>query len=326
LPFRALLALAGFLLALLPAPPAAAQAPATNFGLLGSTPKKVADGVLGLMGFLVVPDSAASTIQINRSSREGDTGFFMTQLGTGFTVSESAPLYLEGYLAYSRYDPRFVFTEGQQRNILPTRWNSFAATIGIGWDVPLTENLVLRPMVNGNLGHVESDLSLATRLIQYLYDVNLSFLRRGQLSSYGYGGSLVLDYSHYREAYEVDVELRYTQLQIEGIPGSSSVAVRGTAQPITLGLWSRLRLPTSWEMFSRPLRTVFEVSHAQFLGDQATALGFNWITKIGAGLEADVGRYEFGALGLYLQRVRIMGRAVVGPNVSGFSVGLGFSF
>ncbi len=318
------LVLAGFLL-LLTAPPAKAQEPA-NFGILGSTPKKVANGVLGLMGFLVVPDTAASTIQINRSGREGDTGFFMTQLGTGFAVSESVPLYLEGYLAYSRFDPHFVFTEGQQRNILPTRWNSVASTIGLGWDVRLTDSLVVRPMFNGNLGHVESDLSLATRLIQHLYDVNLSFLRRGQLNSYGYGGSLVLDYAHYREAYEMDVELRYTQLQIESIAGTSSRAVRGAAQPITLGLWSRLRLPTRWEMFGRPVRTAFELSHAQFLGDQEKALGFGWMTKLGAGLEADIGRHEFGALGLYLQRVRIVGRAVVGPNVSGFSFGLGFSF
>ena len=58
----------------------------------GARVRKAADGMLGLMGFLVVPDMAASSIQVNRSSKEGDTGLSLTQLGSGFTVDPSFPL------------------------------------------------------------------------------------------------------------------------------------------------------------------------------------------------------------------------------------------
>lgn len=318
------LLLAGLLALLLPRP-AAAQDPLPDFAILGPRIQNATNGVLGLMGFLVVPDMAASSIQINRSGKEGDVGFSLTQIGSGFTVAPSFPLYLEGFLGFSRYDPRFVLSEGAQQSVLPVRWNALSLSGGIGWDFPLTEHLVLRPMVNLSLGHVESDVSLLARLLEYKFDLKLDFLKRGQLNSYGYGGSLVLDYGLYRERYEIDVELRYTHMLLESFGGSSRAA-QGQAQPKTVGLWSRLRVPTGYEAFSRPLRVAFEFSHSWFLGEEAKALGFEQMTKVGGGLEVDIGRYEIGGLGLYAQRLRLMGRAVFGPNVRGFSVGLGVSF
>ena len=136
----------------------------------------------------------------------------------------------------------------------------------------------------------------------------------------------MLDYGIYREAYELDVELRYTQLLLQNFPGRYDNVVHGQARPQTLGLWSRFRLPTPYEVFSRPLRTVLEVSHSRFFGDGARGIGFDYMTKVGGGLEVDIGRYEIGGLGLYAQRVRVMGSVVTGPNVKGFSVGLGVSF
>jgi len=322
---RRLAVLAGLLLALLPALPAAAQETRALTVLDGSRIKKLTDGMLGIMGFMVVPDMAASSLQVNRSSKEGDTGLSLTQIGSGFTVDPSFPLYLEGFLGFSRYDPRFVFSNGQEATRLPVRWNSLTASGGIGWDFPLTENLVLRPLVNISLGHIESDVSLLGRYLNQKYDVNVRFLSAGRLNNYGYGGSLVLDYSLYREKYEVDIELRYTQMLLQNFAGTS-LAVRGSAVPQTLGLWSRFRFPTPYEVFTRPLRTVVEFSHSEFFGSEARALGFETTTKLGGGLEVDIGRYELGGLGLYAQRVRLMGHSVFGPNVRGFSVGLGVSF
>ena len=233
----------------------------------GARVRKAADGMLGLMGFLVVPDMAANSIQVNRSSKEGDTGLSLTQLGSGFTVDPSFPLYMEGFLGYSRVDPRFVFSDGQTQTRLPVRWNSVAASGGLGWDFPLTEHIVLRPIVSISLGHTESDVSLFARYLNLKYDVNLRFLKGGQLNNYGYGGALVLDYSLAREHYEVDIELRYSQMLLQTF--ASSAAVQGQSVPKTVGLWTRFRFPTSYEVFSRPLRTVVELSHWEFFGSEA---------------------------------------------------------
>jgi hypothetical protein len=72
----------------------------------GERIQKVANGVLGLMGYSVVPDLTSSTLAID-SAGTGNPQLTMSQLAGGFTISRSTPLYLEGGIAYSRYDPTF---------------------------------------------------------------------------------------------------------------------------------------------------------------------------------------------------------------------------
>jgi len=119
--------------------------------------------------------------------------------------------------------------------------------------------------------------------------------------------------------------LRGTHLHLETF-GDTSAAVRGNTEALTVSLWGRLRWPTGLEAFSRPVRWVAEGQHSQFLGGQRTALGFDYLTKLGGGLELDMSRLEIGAFDLYAQRVRLVGRYVFGNNVSGFSIGIGVSF
>ena len=117
--------------------------------------KKIADGALTIMSFTVLPDLTTSSLSIQKASSD-DPGIWQTTFGGKFTVSESFPLYLEGSLGYSHYDPDFVASSGEQEQDIPVKWNSFSATGGVGWDFPLTANkeLKLRPIFNFTLGHV----------------------------------------------------------------------------------------------------------------------------------------------------------------------------
>ena len=90
----------------------------------------------------------------------------MAQLGGGFTVSKSFPLYLEGNVAFSRYDPTFIATNGTEEREIPAEWNTLTGTVGVGWDFPLARELVLRPIANFTLGRMTSDVSAATRIIE----------------------------------------------------------------------------------------------------------------------------------------------------------------
>lgn len=294
-------------------------------GIVGTTPRGVSQGVLGLLSYSVVPDGTASAVQISRSGADDDIGVTLGQLGAGFTVDESFPLYLEGYLGYARYDPRFVFSNGEEQRRLPARWDQVAVTVGVGWDFRLARNLYLRPILNAALAHVTSDAALFGSLAEFRTERDLAFLDRGRLNAWGLGGSLVLAWYDHMPAREIDVELRGTHLHLSTFAGTSA-AVRGTTEALTVSLWARLRWPTGIEAFGRPVRWVLDGQHSHFLGDQRAALGFEYLTKVGGGLELDVGGLEIGALGLYAQRVRLVGRYVFGENVSGFSVGLGLSF
>jgi hypothetical protein len=292
-------------------------------GIPGFSLQQTANGVLGLLGYNVVPDVTASSLTISRGGQE-DTGLQTTQFGLGFTVDQDFPLYLEGFLGYSRYDPRFVFSEGEKKSILPTRWNNVSGTVGVGWDFPIIEGLVFRPILNGALGHVESDVSLIGRLLEMKFDRELAFLQRGRMNAYGLGGSLMLDLNIQRPKYEVDLELRYTDIRLSTY-GNTSSLVRGESEAKTFNIWGRVRWPMDVEMFGRPLRWVVDFSHSRFLGDQV-AIGFDHLTKVGGGIEMNVGRYELGVWDFNMQTIRIVARYLFGQNVSGASVGLAVSF
>ena len=75
------------------------------------------------------------------------------------------------------------------------------------------------------------------------------------------------------------------------------------------------------------MRWVLDGSATYYAGDQEQVMGFTWSVKVGAGIEFDLGRYEIGAMGLSMSRVRFIGRYFIGDrNVTGASFGIGVSF
>lgn len=288
--------------------------------ITGPDVQRRANAVLALLSFTVTPDLSASTLGI-RNGATGNPSLNMTQFGGGFTISPSFPLYLEGALGGSRYDPTFVTSDGQTSRALPTRWTNVAATGGIGWDFPLNaqKDLVIRPIFNVSLGEVLSDASAAQFLVNRRTDRNIDFIRNGSLSAYGLGGSLMLGWYPRKEPYEFDLELRFTDIYLQSF-GSSS-AVRGSANAESTNLYARWRAPTGLLALHRPLRYVLELSHSTYLGSQADILGFNQLTSLGAGLEIDT-----GAVTKLFSRLRIVGRYAFGKDVTGVSLGIALSF
>jgi hypothetical protein len=295
--------------------PVAAQ----TSSIVGVNVQKAANGVLTLMGYSLTPDVTTGSLAFS-NAETGNAGFLMTSLGGGFTISKDVPLYLEGTAGYSRYDPTFIVSNGREERLIPAKWNSISGTAGVGWDFPIARDLVLRPIVNFSLGHVESDIAATQRVIENRTGRDIEFLSKGRLNALGIGGSLMLDYERYRPENEIDVELRYTNIYLQSISGSSE-AVEGHASAENLSLWSRWRAPTGLTALKKPLRYVLEFSHTQFLGDTRGALGFDWLTSLGAGLELDSSAYID-----IVTRTRLLLRYKFGDNVQGGSIGLAIGF
>ncbi len=169
------------------------------------------------------------------------------------------------------------------------------------------------------LGHLESDLSIASMVLQNRTWVDMQFLNRGRMHSYGLGGSVILDDENYQPDQEIDVELRYTNIAIQTF--DTSTAVQGSADSQSLAIWARSRVPTPISLFDGPLRAVFELAHTEFLGDLRGALGFNSLSSVGTGFEIDR-----SASDPIFSRVRIVFRYQFGQNVHGTSIGLATSF
>ncbi|WP_148715127.1 autotransporter domain-containing protein [Chitinolyticbacter meiyuanensis] len=277
-----------------------------------------ANSMLALMTYSTTPDLTSSSLSIS-DTETGNPDITMSQLGGGFTISKETPLYLEGAIAYSRYDPQFVVSNGTETRDIRTKWTSISGTGGIGWDFPIADEWVIRPIFNFALGYMSSDLNTAHWYLEHETGRDIRFLDGGDMSAGGVGGSLMLDWEHYRPDYEIDLELRYSYIYLENL-GHDKV-INGHAEGQTANLWARWRAPTGLTVMQRPLRYVLEVSHSEYLGDQAGVLGFERLSTLGAGIEFDSSAYD-----IIITRTRLVLRHVMGDNVSGFSLGFAVSF
>lgn len=198
--------------------------------------KAIADGVLTLMSFTVLPDITTSSLSIQNTAQK-DPGLQQAVFGGGFTVSKELPIYLEGTLGWSRFDPEFVATDGEEERVIPFKWNSFSATGGIGWDFPLDarEELHLRPIFNFTLGRATTDATLLQALVNAQLDTSFEVVKDQTMNAYGLGGAIMLDYERYREDHEIDIEARYTNVQLRTF-GSTSAGLRGESESNTAGI------------------------------------------------------------------------------------------
>ncbi|QWE29318.1 hypothetical protein [Polynucleobacter sp. AM-7D1] len=280
--------------------------------------KKRTDAFMTITGYSLTPDVTTGSLSITDKGGENQN-LQMISLGGGDRISANFPLYLEGTIAFNRYNPTFTDGLGNTSITVPVNWNGITGTGGVGWDFPLTDQLRIRPIANIMLGHVESDLSIAGRIIENKTGVDLQFLNGGRMNAYGLGGSLMLDYEDYKPEREYDAELRYTNIALNTF--DSSAAVQGSADSQSLGLWARARYPTPLTVLERPLRAVFEVAHTEFLGQLRGALGFDSLSSVGTGVEIDR-----SASDPMFSRVRLVFRYQFGQNVRGTSIGLAASF
>lgn len=287
---------------------------------LGQSVQKTAKGALGILGISVIPNESASTLFLDSSSGS-DYNFQATQFGGAFTVSDDVPLYMEGFLGASRYDPTFIFSGQTQERQVRAKWTSFAATGGLGWDFALTDRLVLRPIANISLGAVISDAAIAQAIINDILGTDIKFIDEGSLYAAGYGGSIMLDYEYVSPEVEIDSELRYSHIRLHSFGGKHS-QTNTHADAITLGMWNRVRVPTGYTVFDRPLRAVGELAGSLLIGDQSKALKSDYLVQVGLGIEFDTETLSW----FPLSRVRITARAIQGERLYGTSIGIGATF
>lgn len=281
--------------------------------------KERTDAILGLMSFMLTPDVTTGSLSVNNEPT-GNPDIFMVTVGGGFTTSQDFPLYLEGTLGYSRYDPIFLASDGLIERPVPTKWNSVSLTGGVGWDFPVASELKFRPIFNFSLGRVASDSFVAGTILENQTGDGFEFLKQGTLDVYGLGGTLMLDYERYRDKNEIDIELRYTNIHLQSY-SDTPAAVQGSSNAQSLSLWLRWRAPTNFTAMNKPVRYVLEAARTSYIGDMRGALGFDELNSLGVGLELDSSAHE-----IIVTRTRLIFRYQFSDNVQGTSVGFAISF
>lgn len=292
------------------------------FQLRDVNPQQLANSIVALMSFSAIPDLASSSLAVN-NAQTGNPAIAMTQFGGGFTISSSTPVYLEGAAAYSRYDPKFIATDGTETRSVPLKWNSGTLQGGVGWDFNIYDGWVIRPIFNFSLGMIFSDTEIGASVIaDYKGMENWDFLDNGNLTVGGMGGAVMLAYEFHddQEGRDVDLQLRYSYIHLQSMGGSRSVS--GYSDSETTNIYYRWRAPMfDWHLLGEPFRYVLETSGSHYMGDQTGVLGFHYLATVGAGVELDSSAYP-----VWVTRTRLVGRYMFGDNVSGWSVGLACSF
>jgi hypothetical protein len=200
------------------------------------------------------------------------------------------------------------------------KWDSFSATGGVGWDFPLSQHWVIRPIFNFTLGTVVSDLQLGKWWLDRNTNLDLDFLDGGRLKAYGLGGALMLDYEKFTPDADDDIELRYTNVELRS-HSDSPLGVQGRAKAESISLWARRRVPTGWGVvWGRPVRYVYEVATTRFLGNE-TDVGLTQMSSVGFGLELDSSAHD-----IWVTRARAVARYKFGPSMRGWTLGLAVSF
>lgn len=275
-----------------------------------------AGDALAVLGMAALPSETASALSVNGGiNGAGDTQFRTSQLGGGDTI-DGTPIYLEGYIGWNSYDPVYVFSKGEEKSKDRVTWQGVAATGGIGWDFPLSDSLTFRPILNASLGNITSQSEVPEGIGNEIASLLDSGLTVG-----GLGASAVLAYHDtWRQTWEVDATLRQTQLYLTPIAGDKDVV--GDAHAWATGLWSRLRIPTGFSAFQRPLRSVSEFSLGQFGGDQGEVLDTTWLMQAGVGAEFDLAETTVP----FVSRARLMLRYTRGDRLQGLSLGFSADF
>ncbi|WP_171127198.1 MULTISPECIES: autotransporter domain-containing protein [unclassified Ruegeria] len=277
-------------------------------------------GALAILGISAAPNESASVLLLDKNVQNGDDYDLRGgQFGGGFRVSEDIPVYLEGYIGFTNYDPEFLLSGVSTSTSILSHWTSVAATGGIGWQFDINENWKIRPMINLSIGRVQSDSSIAAQVISSILDADLDFLSDGGITALGYGGSLVAEFNRrWANDYELDLRFRHTHIILEPL----DTDLVGQAEAISTVAWSRVRVPTGVRVFSQPTRWVGEVSASYIPGDQGIVLDSEWLAQLGAGIELDLSKNDSA----WVEELRLMARIAKGDNIEGYSVGVAIKF
>ncbi|MFD3191207.1 hypothetical protein ACFMPD_13150 [Sedimentitalea sp. HM32M-2] len=267
-----------------------------------------------------MPTPSASFLSFSRFSGAQST-FRSGQIGGGFNPVVGTPLYLEAYLGYQNYSPEFLLSGPVPGLDVSARWSSYAVTGGVGWDFALNQYWVLRPVVNLSLGRIAADANLSGQNPPGGGNTDLDFLKSGDITAGGYGGAVMLVYKRYLRTREVDFSLRYSEMMLHPIGGSSDLNAK--ARITTATALGRVRIPIQgWQAFGKPVKAVFQGSLSSFPGDQGDVVNLDWLGKVGVGVE--IGTVNTGVP--YLAGARLMLSYAFSDDYDGYSIGLGVSF
>lgn len=232
-------------------------------------------------------------------------------------------LYGELTLGYLYGHERFLseFEDEDGTTVINADYRAFTGLAGLGLDVPLHDSLVLRPILLAGYSYVKNDADFSGAYAELMKEATRGILFDFDIHSVLLGGAAELGYDRrFADGLRLTGNLRYNHLVDIGFAASDS-ALEETGDFGVLTGGAELSGPTPVTFFGRELRWIGFTNGTGFVGQQSTALGFEYFFEIGGGVQLVDREVVQG-----LEGVSLRTSAIVGGNVTGWTIGLSLEF
>ena len=310
--------------ALLSMAPSAAQTPGEidqirEQLLADFDPGRLGSGYGAIVSFAVSPDITSATFYPDHGSGVADPTIKVIRVPYRHVFGEdnggSRP-FVQALLAYQTFDALF---EPAPDESVDSRWRTYGAAASFGYEVPLSDHLVLLPAVNASYGRVDNRAQYSGTISEsVLQPVFQGVLFDWDADVLVYGASVAMDYKQSFGTYDVEVLGGLTYHRVDSFHTSSSfvdIETDITAFDIELNSVH----PTGINLGAFPLSVVGLLGNTTLLGPNRDALGFDQFFEAGLALEMDI-----SSLGWKLQSLRLGAKWIFGPDVDGWSLVLGY--
>ncbi|EHM02523.1 hypothetical protein HMPREF9946_01024 [Acetobacteraceae bacterium AT-5844] len=200
-------------------------------------------------------------------------------------------------------------------------FHSLTALAGAGIDVPLGERTWFRPLLLGGYSRGESDTDFLGPNGDLFEAESRGILTDVKMDSILLGFAVAL--VHERRVWQqtdLTASLRFNRIDDLNYSASDRSLESNNRFSITTGS-VEMRGPTNMSFFGRDVRWIAYGGGTWMMGRHRNALGFNSFAELGVGVELVDGDLIRGVEG-----VSIRSSALVGGNVTGWSLGLSISF
>ncbi|MBW6399802.1 hypothetical protein KPL78_18230 [Roseomonas sp. HJA6] len=204
-------------------------------------------------------------------------------------------------------------------------FDAITVLAGVGLDIPILEDLggktILRPILLAGYAYISSNTRFSGPNASAIATATQGLLTDVSLNSLLLGGAIAL--THERSIWgdvTLMLGLRFNQLVDTGLHASDSALNTTNGFSVATAV-IELKGPTGIEVAGRALRWITFASGTGMYGRNSDALGFSSFAELGAGLELAGDLLIPG-----VEAVSLRGSGLFGDNVTGWSVGLAFSF
>lgn len=279
---------------------------------------RLGSGYAGLLNLAATPDISAATYKVTGN----DAPFSIDVLRVPYesrllTLSSDVDLYWKVAGGYLSADQNLVTQD--RAGSISSDWSAYSLTGGLLAKIGLGSGFTLVPGLDLSLARLKNDADYAgaATALQPFLD---GLLFNWHSDAYLVTPNVALEWRIAEEERRISVVGHVAWSWISTFDASDSV-LKFNETAGAYSIRADYAAPTGMKVLQRPLDWLVLAGYAGFFGPNRDALGFTSVAEVGLGVEVALSKSAEKP-----DRARLSASYLFGPNVTGWTVGLGLGF